>query len=280
MKKNTHIGILSAIVIIIIFVGGYLIYRPIQTTSTDPQISVVVTNFGLQLQKVSILSPTVKQDIGTTYAQYVDPVLLQQWENDPVNAPGRKISSPWPDHIEITNIEKLDTNTYTVTGSEILLTSNEVEHGGNAGTIPVTITVSKKNNTWIITKYQEGMQQIPEAVSTTTSPITTKPVILSILSIKPSGGSVGTNVILQGTGFNTTSQVVLNGDRGAITKTRSEANGTLLTFVIPDSVGAYCLPKQACPMYELLLKPDTYTLEVRNADGSVSNSVQFTLTNS
>ncbi len=101
---------------------------------------------------------------------------------------------------------------------------------------------------------------------------------LAISSIAPSKGPVGTEVTLRGSGFTSTRQVIVG--QGAISNVTVNAAGTVLSFTMPSSAGAYCVAGHPCAMYLLLLQPGTYDLSVRNVDGKDSNSVQFTLTGS
>ena len=67
---------------------------------------------------------------------------------DPESAPGRLTSSPWPDRIEIDNVQAAGTDEYLVTGWVIEKTSaDETKY-------PVQITVSKVDGSWLITAWQ------------------------------------------------------------------------------------------------------------------------------
>lgn len=50
-----------------------------------------------------------------------------------------------------------------------------------------------------------------------------------------------------------------------------------LTFTVPQSVGPYCRPGEACPMYMQLITDGTYNISVENSNGT-SNAVTFTVT--
>jgi hypothetical protein len=115
----------------------------IKTTVTN-----LVTNFGLNLQKVSLLAPEdiVKTSIKENYGDFISPNLFSTWQNDPQNAPGRLVSSPWPDRIEILSIEKLSEVAYKVEGEIIEITSDKTI----AAKRPVTLLVKMINNRWLI----------------------------------------------------------------------------------------------------------------------------------
>jgi len=95
---------------------------------------MVVTNFGCVMQLVSTSAPKkiAAQAITDNYRHLIAPSLLAAWIKDPTRAAGRQVSSPWPDHIAITDISQISTTTYAVTGNVIELTSDNVVHGGIA----------------------------------------------------------------------------------------------------------------------------------------------------
>ncbi len=119
---------------------------------------------------------------------------------------------------------------------------------------------------------------------------TTSTSTVKILSINPTSGPVGTTVSITGTGFTADNIVHFGG--GAIgnvavssstvapcpSAINCNANATeTLTITIPSSIGPYCAPGTACPMYEMLVTPNTYMISVQNENGT-SNAVSFTVT--
>jgi len=133
--------------------------------------------------------------------------------------------------------------------------------------------------------YNPGGPMIPAPTPTGTSSTTaTVENTPTITSESVSSGAVGTQVTLYGRGFNSSS--IVHFASGAIQNTKVSANGTELTFTIPSSLGAYCKPDQACPMYMMLVQNGTYKLYVENvpatgdATGPTSNTVTFTVTGS
>ncbi|WP_158309861.1 hypothetical protein [Desulfitobacterium dehalogenans] len=58
------------------------------------------------------------------------PELLQQWQADPQRAPGRMVSCPWPDRIDILTTEMHAIDQCTVHGEIIEVTSLEMVQGG------------------------------------------------------------------------------------------------------------------------------------------------------
>lgn len=130
---------------------------PVTTASSDQAaVRAVVEQFGASLQQVSLQAPSSTQQLQSVYSPFVDPHLIEQWTANPRIAPGRTVSSPWPDRIAITSITQDNQNQYTVTGNQILITSMEVGTDKVAGTIPVTLLVGKQKSGWKITAYMQS----------------------------------------------------------------------------------------------------------------------------
>jgi len=123
--------------------------------SEEAQIKDLVFNFGKRLQNVPLLAPDAAQEIKIQYSEFLSPSLLEMWMNDVSKAPGRMVSSPWPDRIEITNLSKEGSDKYEVTGNVIEVTSVEVVNGGAANKIPVRMVVQKVQGSWYITNYEQ-----------------------------------------------------------------------------------------------------------------------------
>ncbi|HET8581179.1 MAG TPA: hypothetical protein VFL98_01785 [Candidatus Paceibacterota bacterium] len=113
-------------------------------------IRALVENFGQELKFVSLLSPTAGTDMETRYAAYVSPDLLASWKADPEHAFGRLTSSPWPEGIVVTGMQKTADDTYTVTGDILDVTSAEITENA-AMARPVTLTVKAVDGHWQIT---------------------------------------------------------------------------------------------------------------------------------
>ena len=94
---------------------------------------------------------------------------------------------------------------------------------------------------------------------------------VSLSSLSPQQGSVGTQVTLTGSGF--TSLNVVNFGSGTITNV-SSSNGTTLTFGVPSYVAPYCAPYTACPAYAQQVTSGTYNISVQNVNGT-SNTLTF-----
>jgi len=130
---------------------------PTQTTPStaaeETEIRDLVETFGKRLQNVSLQSPDAAQEIQKQYSEFVSPTRLEMWMNDVSKAPGRIVSSPWPDRIEITSLAKDGSDRYVITGFVVEITSMEVVNGGEAAKIPARIVVERVQGRWLITEY-------------------------------------------------------------------------------------------------------------------------------
>lgn len=134
-------------------------FTPEQTTAgnaaQEAEIRDLVENLGKRLQDVSLLSPDARQEMQNQYSEFVSPTLIAAWMHDVSKAPGRIVSSPWPDRIEITSLTKEGLDRYVITGSVVEITSVEVVSGGAAVRVPVRIVLQKDQGRWLITGYAE-----------------------------------------------------------------------------------------------------------------------------
>ena len=150
--------IVVAALIVFVVIGAYWFgtqYHAVGITDSS-SISTVVEQFGTTMQKVSLAAPDAKSEIGAAYSPYVSADLIVQWQNNPSFAPGRGTSSPWPDHIQVESTALQPDGSYVVQGTVIEVTSYEVAHGGVAAQFPVTLTLKKFGDQWLITQYQPG----------------------------------------------------------------------------------------------------------------------------
>lgn len=122
----------------------------------------VVNEFGSRLKNVSLLSPeeALKESIRENYGELITPELLSAWENDPSLAPGRVVSSPWPEKIEIYDLA-IGPDTISVGGSVVEATSAEPA-GDERLKRPIDIKLAKAGGKWLISgvqigEYEEGI---------------------------------------------------------------------------------------------------------------------------
>ena len=124
----------------------------------EKDVTALVENFGKKLQMVSLLAPeqSVRESMREHYADFVSPSLLETWQNDPLHAPGRTVSSPWPDRIDVLSVEKTADGAYRVKGEIIEITSAEQAGGGFAAKRPATFEVRKIGGRWLIDAAELG----------------------------------------------------------------------------------------------------------------------------
>lgn len=152
--------VLTAIVVVLAIAGFATFVSRGGTSGPSPvsgeaAASSTVAQFGKVLQQVSIVAPDASSTIAQVYAPYVEPSLLAQWEADPESAPGRVVSSPWPDHIRIDSIAPQGSG-YAVQGALVFMTSQQVESGGEQGEVPIVVQVIPEGSTWLIAAFQEA----------------------------------------------------------------------------------------------------------------------------
>lgn len=108
----------------------------------------LVESFGNKLQNVSLLGPKneLEKSMKGNYGSIVTPELIEQWLEEPSNAPGRLTSSPWPDRIDVTDIQRQTDQKYLVKGEIVEVTST-----GIADRRPVQLFVEEVGDRWMIT---------------------------------------------------------------------------------------------------------------------------------
>jgi hypothetical protein len=121
----------------------------------EAEIRELVENFGARLQIVSLLAPDAAQELKKQYSEFVSPALLEVWVDDVSKAPGRMVSSPWPDRIEITALSSEGFERYEITGFIVEVTSTEVGTGEAAAKIPIRMVVQREQGAWLITEFAE-----------------------------------------------------------------------------------------------------------------------------
>jgi hypothetical protein len=112
----------------------------------------IVKDFGSKLKNVPLLASkdVLRKSMEENYTDLVSDPLIEKWIYDPLNAPGRLTSSPWPDRIDILSTKKISKDTYQVNGEIIEVTSVEKINGGIAAKRPITLILKKINNKWMI----------------------------------------------------------------------------------------------------------------------------------
>jgi len=154
-SKNKKI--LLIVLALIVLAGIFCVTKFTILESSEPAVRTLVENFGQTLKNISLLSPTVAQELESNYKDFVSPELLNEWTADPTKAPGRLTSSPWPERIEIIGLNKTSADTYFVQGEIVEMTSS-----GAAEKQPVVLIVQKSESSgkrWLIISVLTGSRQ-------------------------------------------------------------------------------------------------------------------------
>ena len=134
--------------------------RAADTAATlDPQRAVrrLVTLFGSRMQTVSLLAPDsiAASRLQEAYGTLVTPDLLSDWMASPAAAPGRRVSSPWPDRIEVTSVTLSGADEYLVTGALVYESSASGQSVAHAPSQPVRLHVRRNGDGgWRISMYE------------------------------------------------------------------------------------------------------------------------------
>lgn len=134
--------------------------------SDQAAVEDLVKAFGTKLKMVSLLAPPdiVGKSMRDNYSPYVSPPLLAQWMRDPLHAPGRLTSSPWPDSIRIQGTRKLSRDAYEVWGEIVEMTSAGKPGGNAAAGQPITLTIRRFGHRWLIDAVTLGKYETAAAV--------------------------------------------------------------------------------------------------------------------
>ena len=126
---------------------------PASPSANTSEVRSVVERFGKRMQKISTLAPAdaVRDEFPKVYAGLLAPQLFDSWRARPDQVVGREGSSPWPQQIEIDNIQCAGRDTCRVTGNVDYVTSNEVTHGGVFMRRAITLDVAHTALGWRIT---------------------------------------------------------------------------------------------------------------------------------
>jgi hypothetical protein len=128
--------------------------RPMEVACDPAAARAVVERFGEKLRELSLLAPdsVFKRTIREAYAPYVRPSLLDVWVAHRDSAPGRKVSSPWPERIAIDTVEAAGLQTCRVIGNVVYVTSAD-ETGGGGGIRERVVLRVTRDSVWRIDDY-------------------------------------------------------------------------------------------------------------------------------
>jgi hypothetical protein len=126
------------------------------SNTDDTEVRQAVMNFGTKLADVSLLASTSARTaaMNAAYGEYVAPELLTKWYPEGAEALGRYTSSPWPDSIDVVEVKK-EGELYVVEAN-ILEVALSQEGKMPAAVRPVTLTLEKRGNKWMIIDMKKG----------------------------------------------------------------------------------------------------------------------------
>lgn len=130
----------------------------------DAGAARVVERLGERMKEVSLLASdtVVVREIREAYAPLVTPELLAAWVADPSRAPGREVSSPWPERIEVLAVAPAQDGTCRVEGEVVYVTSAEATGGGAAARAPVVLRVVEDDG-WRVGAFEAGAPPAADA---------------------------------------------------------------------------------------------------------------------
>lgn len=124
----------------------------------EADVENIVRSFGSKLKMVSLLAPDdlLKESMNENYGKIVKKELIEKWIKNPSEAPGRAVSSPWPERIDIESSERVSDGKYKIKGFIVEVTSAEKTSGEIAAKREITLDVEKINGSWVISNVVMG----------------------------------------------------------------------------------------------------------------------------
>jgi hypothetical protein len=122
------------------------------------RVENIVRGFGSRLKMVSLLAPDdlLKESMNENYGKLVTKELIEKWIKNPSEAPGRAVSSPWPERIDIESSERVSDYKYKIKGFIIEVTSAEKTSGEIAAKREIILEVEKIDGSWVISNVVMG----------------------------------------------------------------------------------------------------------------------------
>lgn len=167
MKQNLFIAV-GAVVLISFVTLIYLGWNPQEGGDTDASderaVRTITAEWGARLKNVPLLAEeaALKNELAQQYGIYLSPELLAAWQANPHEAIGRQTSSPWPERIDIVQVQK-NGEEYTVSGNVVEITSQQPNP---AGVYPITLRFAKTGGQWRIAAVTRGAYgQLPHMAS-------------------------------------------------------------------------------------------------------------------
>ena len=155
-RKGTASLVVVIAIVVVALIAGYFAFKYSGTTNNgqaqNDQVAIkqLIESFGSKLNDINKLRPEseVKTAIQKSYSDFATSELLSRWLANPQEAPGRTVSSPSPDRIEVDQISIISPSDYTVIGSLIWWTS------AGESKQSVYVSVVKEGDKWFINKFE------------------------------------------------------------------------------------------------------------------------------
>ena len=128
--------------------------------------------------------------------------------------------------------------------------------------------------------YPAGWQEVDQIIKSnslqTFQPIgsTANNVAPHINSISPLFGSIGSKVVISGSGFTANNKVLLD---SLVVASNISSVQTSISFTVPSSIAPDCKTGEACPMFVRKVTSGVYSVSVENQNG-ISNAINFNVT--
>jgi hypothetical protein len=150
------VGVLVLLGIGAWYVSSVVSQRPL-TSQEDALVRALITDFGTKLQMVPLLAPAAerKAAMETYYKFHVAPELIAQWAPEGAEALGRSTSSPWPERIEIADVQKTAPGAYKVEAN-VIEVANIASTTQVVAVYPVTFALEERGTQLLIVKMEKG----------------------------------------------------------------------------------------------------------------------------
>lgn len=150
--KNAAISVLAVALLTVL--GVYFWQSGSFNKPSEADARALVQEFGTKLKNVPLTGEeqAVRDAIRKEYSAFLTPELLASFQGEPHDAPGRLMSSPWPEKIEITKVWPIG-QAFVVDAEIVYLTSKEVAEGGEAYREKISLAVQKRGPKLLIADY-------------------------------------------------------------------------------------------------------------------------------
>lgn len=117
------------------------------------QVTDVVKSFGDVMKQVRIATVPIEQTeemMDLYYAPYVTKGLMAKWKENIDLVPGRQLSSPWPERIDVVSIARAGEDGFQIKGDIVWMTSE-----GEVGNLGISVVLIIEDGQWKIDEFSE-----------------------------------------------------------------------------------------------------------------------------